>query len=250
MEQLNLEHHKLQSDDIGDLTAALAKAQSKMANATKGSDNPFFKSKYADLTEVIRVSRNELTENGIAVTQMATIVDGKPVLVCQLSHTSGQWIRGFFPLNPVKNDPQGMGSAITYMRRYSLAAMVGIGQEDDDANSISEIGQSGNTPARKTPPAARAKRRSASKKPEAPTPPPSNEPVKAEEKESAEDAARKQDVIEYLQRESSKPEVSRIIQQAVNDYREQNNAEGDVRVSEFPLNYLEQIYDKVTRVAT
>ncbi len=130
---------ELQSSNIGELCAALVKVQGTIGKASKSAANPFFKSKYADLNEMIDVSREVLPENGLSVVQNATLVDGTPTLVCTIMHVSGQWIRGFYELKPAKqNDPQAMGSCITYMRRYSLAAMLGIAQEDDDANYASK----------------------------------------------------------------------------------------------------------------
>lgn len=122
----------------GNLAAALAKAQGAMEGAKKGSDNPFFKSKYADLAEVWKACRAVLSENGLSVAQVTKIADdGSMYLETMLLHSSGESIAGQYPIEPVKKDPQGMGSAITYARRYALAAMVGVAQEDDDGNAAS-----------------------------------------------------------------------------------------------------------------
>lgn len=124
----------IQSIDISELATALAKAQSEIEGAKKSSDNPFFKSKYADLSEVISASRPALTKNGLSVVQvMVPGESGRTILVTTLLHVSGQWVRSYYPILPVKSDPQGVGSAITYARRYSYAALVGVAQEDDDA---------------------------------------------------------------------------------------------------------------------
>lgn len=124
------------------IAAAIVKAQGEIVPAEKGSENPFFKSKYADLGSVWRACFPALHKNGIAIIQGAepgvgeNMKDGRNFLSCTLLHESGQWIKGVFPLVSGKpTDPQAMGAAITYMRRYSLAAMVGIMQEDDDGNS-------------------------------------------------------------------------------------------------------------------
>ena len=119
------------SEAINDLAAALAKAQSQMTGAIKDSANPFFKSKYADLASVWEACRKPLSDNGLSVTQM---VNGAN-LDTLLMHASGQWVSSTAVLAPVKNDPQGMGSCISYMRRYCLAAIVGVFQQDDDAES-------------------------------------------------------------------------------------------------------------------
>lgn len=121
------------SESIKELATALAKAQGEMGGAKKGSANPFFKSKYADLAEVWEACREPLSTNGLAIIQ-TTAQDEKGVTVeTILAHTSGEWISGKLSMVPVKNDPQGIGSIITYARRYSLSAIVGIAPEDDDA---------------------------------------------------------------------------------------------------------------------
>lgn len=129
-----------QSAEIKDLAAALCKAQADMKHATKAADNPFFKSKYADLPAVIDAVRPLLAANGLSISQMMDYDEsGKTYLVTMLMHSSGQWLRGWYPINPTKNDPQGVGSAVTYARRYSLSGMVGIASigEDDDGNAAS-----------------------------------------------------------------------------------------------------------------
>ena len=122
------------SESIVQLARALTLAQKDMEKASMDSANPFFKSKYADLTSVWEACRKPLTDNGLSIVQTLDIsgVSESQVLETILLHNSGEWISGILKLNPVKNDPQGMGSAITYARRYSLAAMVGICPEDDD----------------------------------------------------------------------------------------------------------------------
>ena len=125
------------SQSIEKLAAALALAQSKMRPAVKDKENPFFKSTYADLASVWESCRVPLTENGLSVVQLPTLSAGKMVLITILMHSSGQYIRGEYPVVPLKTDPQGIGSALTYARRYSLAAMIGAstGEEDDDGES-------------------------------------------------------------------------------------------------------------------
>ena len=131
-----------QSEQINELSAALAKAQGQIQGAKKTSDNPFFKSKYADLSEVWDVCRKPLSDNGLSIVQMPEVTDtGEIVLFTQICHSSGQWIRGKYPIRPTKQDPQGYGSAITYARRYSLAPAVGVAQEDDDGNAASQPGK-------------------------------------------------------------------------------------------------------------
>lgn len=124
-----------QSTEIKDLATALAKAQAEIKPALKDSDNPFFKSKYADLASVQAACMPLLNKNGLSVTQAIQTVGESAYLVTTLLHSSGQWMRSTAPIKPVKNDPQSFGSAVTYMRRYSLASIAGVAQEDDDGNS-------------------------------------------------------------------------------------------------------------------
>lgn len=125
------------SEDIKELATALCLAQSEFENAKKTSSNPFFKSKYADLAEVLDTIKPVLNRHGLSVTQFPCFEGG----ICQvetiLIHTSGQWISGIAGTPLVKQDPQAVGAAISYLRRYSLAAVCGIAQEDDDGNSAS-----------------------------------------------------------------------------------------------------------------
>lgn len=125
----------MQSESLGKLAEALAKAQSTMEEAKEDSKNPFFKSNYADLTSVWRACRKSLTSNGLSVVQTTDMKDDKITVVTTLIHSSGEWMRGCLPLVLTKNDPQTMGSALTYARRYALAAIVGVCKEgeDDDA---------------------------------------------------------------------------------------------------------------------
>lgn len=125
-----------QSETINELAAALAKAQGHIKGAAKDTNNPFFKSKYADLASVWEACRSALSDNGLSVVQTTAGDNAETVTVeTQLNHSSGQWIRGSLTMKPTKADPQGMGSTITYARRYALAAMVGVAPEDDDGNA-------------------------------------------------------------------------------------------------------------------
>lgn len=113
----------------------------------KDSTNPHFKSSYADLASVWDACRDALSENGIAVIQTPHTDEASNChVVTMLTHASGQWVRDTFSLPPTKADPQGYGSAITYMRRYALAAIVGVAPEDDDGNAASG-GQGSGKPA-------------------------------------------------------------------------------------------------------
>lgn len=128
-----------QSAEIKDLATALTKAQSVINAAKKDANNPFFNSSYATLQSVWDAARQVLAPNGLAVVQTFEPTDGKTLnLTTTLVHTSGQWIAGTISVTPTKADPQGAGSAATYARRYSLAAIVGIvADEDDDGNAAS-----------------------------------------------------------------------------------------------------------------
>ncbi|NCC85460.1 MAG: hypothetical protein EOM03_15230 [Clostridia bacterium] len=126
------------SESIAALAAALAKAQGEMENAGKNSVNPHFKSKYADLAEILNTVRPVLSKHGLAVTQFPAFEAGTAHVETILTHASGEWMSGTCSAPVQKSDPQGVGSALTYLRRYSLAAVCGLAQEDDDANSASK----------------------------------------------------------------------------------------------------------------
>lgn len=120
---------------------ALARLQGEVRAALKDSMNPHFKSKYADLSAVWEACRAPLTKNGLSVVQTTDFDANDVWLVTTLYHSSGASISGRYPLRPVKNDPQGYGSALTYARRYTLAALVGVvADEDDDGNRASANG--------------------------------------------------------------------------------------------------------------
>lgn len=125
-----------QSNSIAALAAALAKAQRQIQSAKKDSVNPHFRSRYADLASCWDACREQLTSNGIAVVQPIHNDGPYAFLKTILVHESGEWIAsGSYPLKPMKDDPQGLGSAITYARRYSLCAMVGVAPDDDDGEA-------------------------------------------------------------------------------------------------------------------
>jgi hypothetical protein len=128
------------SEQITDLATALAKAQAKVQGAKKDAENPHFRSKYADLASCWDACREALTVNGLSVVQSPRLINvGEGAWMVEvetmLLHGSGQWIRDAIAVPLSKMDAQGAGSAITYGRRYALAAFVGIAPEDDDANA-------------------------------------------------------------------------------------------------------------------
>ncbi len=133
------------SPDVTHLIKALIEVQKILKPAARTQDNPFFKSTYTDLPGVWENCRKALTENHLAVVQTIGHEDGMVVVDTALFHDSGEFVSGSIKLKPVKDDPQAVGSAITYGRRYSLAAIVGVTseEEDDDGERASGRGSSG-----------------------------------------------------------------------------------------------------------
>jgi hypothetical protein len=133
------------SEIISELALALSKVQGEIEGAIKDANNPFFKSKYADLTSCWQACREQLSKNGIAVVQSGDDSDTHLCLTTTLMHSSGQWIDGTHRMekkitekDKTRRDmnAQDIGAAITYLRRFSLCSLVGICPEDEDANSI------------------------------------------------------------------------------------------------------------------
>lgn len=121
------------SEKLDKFAPALAKAQSEMGGAVKDSNNPFFKSQYADLTSVWKACKTALHSNGFSVIQAPVTNDTRIGVSTMLLHESGQFVEGEYTLAVKKqNDPQADGSSLTYCRRYALAAFVGICPVDDD----------------------------------------------------------------------------------------------------------------------
>jgi hypothetical protein len=124
-----------------ELFAALAKAQAEVENASKSSSNPHFKSMYADLAEVLNTVRPVFAKHGICIMQ-STEFDGARVSVTTaLAHVGGGVVASTASCVPAKTDAQGIGAATTYLRRYGLAAMAGVAQEDDDGQSAAHSGK-------------------------------------------------------------------------------------------------------------
>ncbi len=151
----------LKSESIAALAKAIALSQLHVENAMKSSTNPHFKSKYADLAEILNTVRPVFSANGIAIVQTPTFESGvanEKGKQC-FSHESGEFISSICSSPVSKQDAQGIGSAITYLRRYSLAAMCGVAQEDDDGNGASDKDkpkQPSNKPQPQTKPALRS----------------------------------------------------------------------------------------------
>jgi hypothetical protein len=123
------------SETVKELAAALCNFQSAVDKIKKTETNPFFKSKYASLSDILDVIRKPLADNGLSFVQFPS---GKYGLDTMLLHSSGEWISESYEMEPTKHDPQGAGSVITYQRRYALGAILGLNiDEDDDANKAS-----------------------------------------------------------------------------------------------------------------
>jgi len=125
------------SEQINELAGALTKAQGQMKGAAKSAENPYFKSKYADLSSCWDAIREPFSANGLSVVQLTEQSPDMVVVETILMHSSGQWIAGKLSMKPVKTDPQSIGSCLTYARRYGLCAITGIAPEDDDGNHAS-----------------------------------------------------------------------------------------------------------------
>jgi hypothetical protein len=144
-----------QSESIKNLAIALAKVQAELQPAELNAKNPFFKSDYADLGSVVKAARSLMAENGLSISQFPG--DTKPgdslraELTSILMHASGEWLQQTMSLPLAKSDPQGYGSALTYMRRYAYASIVGIVTGDDDDGNIAS-GKTNGQPATKQPP--------------------------------------------------------------------------------------------------
>jgi hypothetical protein len=121
------------SESIIKIAAAMHAMQETPMMAAELSDNPFFKTKYADLQSVWNACRQKLHDNGLSIIQTVNTGLEGTVLETTLLHTSGEWVSSIYPVTPKVADPQGYGSAITYARRYALAALVGVIAGDDDA---------------------------------------------------------------------------------------------------------------------
>lgn len=125
------------SEAIDKLSLAFVEAQSELKNAAFDKINPHFKSKYATLAGVRDTVTPVLAKHGLAVIQGTAVADGGFVVTTRLLHKSGQWIESAYPFNLAK--PQEMGSAMTYARRYSLAAICGIASEEDDDGNAAQV---------------------------------------------------------------------------------------------------------------
>ena len=121
------------------IAKAIVQFQSELKPVDKNSSNPFFKSKYADLPEVMQTIQPILAKNKLAVVQMMSELNGEPALTTIVLHESGEKIEATSPLFLAKNDPQSHGSSVTYARRYGVMSALGIvADEDDDGNKATQ----------------------------------------------------------------------------------------------------------------
>lgn len=126
------------SEQLGELFSALAKAQAEFGVAGHNAENPHFRSKFSDISELVRVSRPMLTKNGLSVIhQIMTDDGGEHYMHTILAHASGQYIETRIGIKPAKSDIQALGGCITYLKRYTYAAIIGLvsSAEDDDGES-------------------------------------------------------------------------------------------------------------------
>jgi hypothetical protein len=126
------------STSVGELFSALAKVQRTIKDAHLDASNPHFRSKYASLTSVLAAARVACASEGISIIQLAGTNEGRATVTTVLGHSSGEWISSCLEVPLDKPTAQGMGSALTYARRYSLAAAVGIAAEEDDDGNEAE----------------------------------------------------------------------------------------------------------------
>ncbi len=125
------------SDDIAELVKALVGAQATMGMAAKDATNPHFGSKYADLASCFAACKEPLAAHGLAVLQPVSSDGPKVTVTTLLAHVSGQWISCELTLTSDKNTPQGIGSSLSYARRYCLSSLIGLASDDDDGNLAS-----------------------------------------------------------------------------------------------------------------
>lgn len=123
------------SENFDKILPALHKARSQFVKVKKDRQNTHLKNKYATLDSVLDAITPALTDNSLMVMQdmIENELGGKIKVETTVMHVSGQWVKFYAEIPIVKNDPQGVGSAFTYARRYALAAAFGLSQADDDA---------------------------------------------------------------------------------------------------------------------
>jgi hypothetical protein len=131
------------SENINELAAALAKAQGAMAAASKDGSNPHLRVKYVTLGAIWEAARQALSANALAVTQSPALDRGAVTIETLLMHASGQWCLSSLAIPCPRAEPQAVGAAITYARKYALAAMVGVAPEDEESALLARAGKPG-----------------------------------------------------------------------------------------------------------
>lgn len=122
------------SEQINEIAGALAKAQGEIRNPHKSKDNPHFRSKYADIADGLEIARPVLSKHGICIMQPTEIMeDGLVIMRTRLAHTSGQWIEGTYPVGRLTKHTD-LGACMTYAKRQSLFALIGIAGDTDDSD--------------------------------------------------------------------------------------------------------------------
>jgi len=143
------------SEFVNSIAEALSKAQGEMSFAKKEGINPFHRSKYALLVDIVEASKEPMQKYGLSLTQMPTLIDGQFVLVSLLLHSSGQWFRSVYPLDPIKKDNQSLGMSISYAKRYAWMALLGMGVsdklDDDGEQERKSMTEEANKPAKLSP---------------------------------------------------------------------------------------------------
>lgn len=117
---------------LANLLEALAQAQGELEHAKKESLNPHFRTKYANIASCMDAIRPVFSKYGLSIMQLVLTRDGKHYLRTILGHKSGETVESEMQILTTRDDPQGLGSGITYARRYALMAMVGLASEEDD----------------------------------------------------------------------------------------------------------------------
>jgi hypothetical protein len=131
------------SEQFDIVLSKLMKAKQEIGTVKKDSKNPFHKSNYASLNAYIDASEAHLIENGLILVQAGNGSFSEPIIVATLIHPeSGQWLKSYLPILNTKQDSQGLGASVTYMRRYSIATLLGLVSEDDDGETASGRGKS------------------------------------------------------------------------------------------------------------
>lgn len=129
-----------ESESTNEISSALSKAQGEFPRINVNQENPYFKSGFADLNNVIRAIRPALAKNSLSVTQQTKILpDGATVLVTRLRHSSGQWIESRVRIIPPKNDMQSYASTLSYMKRHAVMALLNVTIDADFADDDAEI---------------------------------------------------------------------------------------------------------------